>query len=199
VDTSGNINVPTSYTGDGTSGFILWQAQVESGSVATSPIVTTAGTASRVADVVSLTGASSLIGQASGWVYAQVNLRAYATTVSRRIIDLYADLNNRITLTYEAGGTLSFLIVVGGVVQAQISSGVATAGNYKIAAAYTLNDIVFYVNGVQIGTDTSATIPTTSIAGIGSGSGGTTLGDHVLAVATGTERIANATLASITA
>jgi hypothetical protein len=48
--------------------YIAWQAQLETGSVATSPIVTTAGTASRVADVVSLTGASSLIGQDSGWV-----------------------------------------------------------------------------------------------------------------------------------
>jgi hypothetical protein len=44
----------------------IWQAQLETGSVATSPIVTTGSTASRVADVVSLTGASSLIGQTGG-------------------------------------------------------------------------------------------------------------------------------------
>jgi hypothetical protein len=79
VNTSLNISGPSTYTGDGTSGFILWQAQVESGSVATSPIVTTAGTASRVADVVSLTGASSLIGQQEGWVFSECAFRSTST------------------------------------------------------------------------------------------------------------------------
>ena len=185
------------YTGTGET-WILGALQLETGSVATSRVFVNAGTASRVADVVSLTGASSLIGQASGWVYAKVNLRTYTTSVSRRIFDLYTDGNNRITLTYEAAGTLSIVIVNGGVLQAQILSGVVTAGTYQIAVAYSLNDVVFYVNGVQIGTDTSATIPATSIVGIGSGSGGTQLGDHVLAVANGLTRISNATLQAIT-
>jgi hypothetical protein len=37
----------------------------------------------------------------------------------------------------------------------------------KIAAAYKLNDIVLYINGVQIGIDTSATIPPTTSLAIG--------------------------------
>jgi alpha-D-ribose 1-methylphosphonate 5-triphosphate synthase subunit PhnG len=67
------------FMGDGTSGAFLWQAQLETGSVATSPIVTTAGTANRAADVVSLTGASSLIGQQEGWVFAECAFRSTST------------------------------------------------------------------------------------------------------------------------
>ena len=63
-----------------TKSVVLWQAQLETGSVATSPIVTTAGTASRVADVVSLTGASSLIGQTEGTIAVAFETRPIATT-----------------------------------------------------------------------------------------------------------------------
>jgi hypothetical protein len=68
-DTSARVQIANSNPATDLDCFI-WQAQLETGSVATSPIVTTAGTASRVADVVSLTGASSLIGQQEGSVYA---------------------------------------------------------------------------------------------------------------------------------
>jgi hypothetical protein len=46
-----------------TASVLLWGAQLETGSVATSYIPTVASTANRVADSVTLTGASSLIGQ----------------------------------------------------------------------------------------------------------------------------------------
>lgn len=47
-DASGNV----SYTGDGTSGFFVYGAQLEVGSVATSYIPTTTGTVTRNADIV---------------------------------------------------------------------------------------------------------------------------------------------------
>jgi hypothetical protein len=46
--------------------YYLWQAQLETGSVATSPIVTTAGTASRVEDVITLTSAEAIVGSNTG-------------------------------------------------------------------------------------------------------------------------------------
>jgi hypothetical protein len=60
--------------------------QMELGSVATSPIVTTGSTASRVADVVSLTGASSLIGQASGTFFVEFDYTQ--NTAERRILSV---------------------------------------------------------------------------------------------------------------
>jgi hypothetical protein len=71
----------------------------------------------------------------------------------------------------------------------------------KMAVAYANNDVAFYINGVQIGTDTSVTIPACSKVNIGSrGSDDTNfINDHVRSVALFPTRLANATLASLTA
>jgi hypothetical protein len=55
---------------DGISGAFVFGAQLETGSVATSYIPTTTGTASRSADVISVSGAvSGAIGQTEGTIY----------------------------------------------------------------------------------------------------------------------------------
>jgi hypothetical protein len=70
------IGAITTATGNVT----ISSPQVENSSVQTSRIVnTTNSTASRVADVVSLTGASSLIGQQEGWVFAECAFRSTST------------------------------------------------------------------------------------------------------------------------
>ena len=59
--------------------------------------------------------------------------------------------------------SVRFFIRTSNVNQVLIDSSSLTSGVYKIALAYKNNDVVAYINGVQIGTDTSATIPTTSV------------------------------------
>lgn len=61
-----------SYTGDGTSGIYLWGAQLEAGSFPTSYIPTTTATATRSAEVASITGTafSSWYRQDEGTVFA---------------------------------------------------------------------------------------------------------------------------------
>jgi hypothetical protein len=150
--------------------------QMETGSVATSPIVTTAGTASRVADVVSLTGASSLIGQSAGTVFLEFSTPSYAgNATSRRLFTLSdGTAGNRIfcsTIT----DTFAFGVVLGGSNQGTIADTTAMVANTvrKYAFAYDTNDLQFYVNGASVGTDTSATIPATSRIDIGQGQAGT--------------------------
>jgi hypothetical protein len=177
----------------------LWQAQAETGAVATSPIVTTGSTASRVADVVSLTGASSLIGQTEGTLYAEVTTRLTGGAVGKVIAECRTDGNNRFRIIKGPTDTFIAIVTTGGVDQASIASSTNQSGVFKVAFAYKLNDFAFYVNGVQIGTDVSGTVPTTDRIDIGAtGGGDNQFNDHIRAVALFPTRLDNATLASIT-
>jgi hypothetical protein len=199
VQSAGNA-IPESYAGDGTSGIFLWQAQLETGSVATSPIVTTGSTANRVADVVSLTGASSLIGQTSGTIYCEINARNIVSSIFRRVLTISdGTTSNMIQITLsDTSSAVTAIVTVGGVNGASIVS-TALTGVLKIAVAYANNDVAFYINGVQIGTDTSVTIPACSKVNIGSRADDTNiLNDHVRAVALFPTRLSNAQLVTLT-
>ena len=88
----------------------------------------------------------------------------------------------------------------GGTLQCSIdTSTITTTGTYKLALAYKNNDIVFYVNGVQIGVDTSATIPTCSRVDIGQNyAGASQLSDNVLLSTLFKTRLTNGELATLT-
>ena len=175
--------------------------QMETGSVATSPIVTTAGTASRVADVVSLTGASSLIGQTEGTIYMELDVRNFLPASAIYAIALTDGTTNNIIGLRRVGttGLLNFAIVQGGVFGASISLSPISNGVVKIAGGYANNDAVFYVNGVQVGTDTSVTIPSTSRIDLGGITGASQIADYIRSVAVFPTRLANATLQALTA
>jgi hypothetical protein len=62
----------TTFAGDGVNGVYAWGVQVETGSVATSYIPTTAAAVTRNADAINVTGAvSGCIGQTQGTLYAE--------------------------------------------------------------------------------------------------------------------------------
>ena len=77
-----------------------------------------------------------------------------------------SNLQNCILLGIErqSGGTNRFypFIQVGNSTVAYIIGQTLTDGVYKVAFAYKQNDFILYVNGVQIGTDNSGAVPTTS-------------------------------------
>jgi hypothetical protein len=199
INVESSLSVGTNLQGDGTSGVLLWQAQIETGAVATSPIVTTGSTANRVADVVSLTGASSLIGQTEGTLYAEVTTRLTGCTAGKVIAECRTDANNRFRIIKSSTDAFQVIVTTGGVDQASITSSTNQSGVFKVAFAYKLNDFAFYVNGVQIGTDVSGTVPTTNRIDIGAtGGGDNQFNDHIRAVALFPTRLDNATLASIT-
>ena len=64
------------------------------------------------------------------------------------------------------GSSIDYEVVVSSVLQAGISLANSATGRFKIAAAYKANDFVLYINGTQIGTDTSGTVPTCSEIGL---------------------------------
>ena len=185
--------------------FYAWGAQVEAGSTTTSYIPTTtliAGT-TRNADVISKTGISSLIGQTEGTIYSEIRVNKLLGTASRYVFHLSdGTANNRIYMAFSGASSniLRARIFNGGTLQCSIVSSTITAtGTYKLALAYKNNDIVFYINGVQIGTDTSATIPTCSQVDLGHNyAGASQLNDGINNANIWKTRLTNAQLATLT-
>jgi hypothetical protein len=153
-------NGVNSYLGNGTSGLFIWGAQIEAGSYATSYIPTTSAAVTRNADVIPKTGISSLIGQTEGTMFLDAyypqSTGNYDTLLVLTpsagvgagyvVIDRYPD--NKIVCEYNSGGSQAKII----------SSSTYVSQRYKIAFAYKQNDFVVYINGVQIGTDTSGLV-----------------------------------------
>jgi hypothetical protein len=54
-----------------------------------------------------------------------------------------------------------------------LSSAYAVGQRIKVGVGYKVNDFVLYINGVQIGTDNSGTVPATSRIDIGNRQDGT--------------------------
>jgi hypothetical protein len=147
--------------GASTGTIFLWGAQLEAGSYATSYIPTVASAVTRNADVISKTGISSLIGQTEGTFYLDINLKNIPINNS------YIFLRNAGVTNYLGlrilNGFVGFETVTGGSPQTYISYSISETGTIKVAMAYKLNDFVFYINGIQIGVDNSATVPACDI------------------------------------
>ncbi len=190
---------------DGSDGFfdgksvIAWGAQLEEGETATSYIPTTSATVTRNADVISKTGISSLIGQSEGTLYAEVDLSNLES--KNRIIAIGdGTTSNRIVLLFNTSNRIRGLISSSFAIQADISTSTLSSGTYKIAFAYGLNNIALFVNGVLIGTDTSATIPACSnvYLGVSEFDNLSQLNDGIRAAAILPARLTNAELEALT-
>jgi hypothetical protein len=164
-DDSGFKNRPA-VSGSGTAiNVYIWGVQIEAGAYATSYVKTEAAAVTRLADAASKTGISSLIGQTEGTVFVEFNssdLQSY----TQRIFTLSdSTTNNVIGFQLTGANQITFYVENGGANQVAItkSAPAITLGqNVKIAAAYKANDFVLYINGVQVGTDTSGSVPATS-------------------------------------
>jgi hypothetical protein len=181
----------------------IWQAQLETGSVATSPIVTTAGTASRVADVITLTSASSLIGQTANTLYVEGEIQTFTGASDACIFALTDGTSDDAIVigTVAANGRIEAVVRDGGSDQATIASGSFTTGVFKCAIASAVNDVAFYLNGSSVGTDTSATHPALSVFQFGGTVAvvaPTARPVWFRAIADFPTRIANATLVTLT-
>jgi len=191
-----------SFQGSTNNGLYFFGAQLETGSIATSYIPTTAAPVTRNADVINLSGAvSGCIGQTQGTIYAEVDVRNF--TNGNRIVCLSdGTSNNRIILQEGANSTLQAIVTNAtiGVVDISTASG-RTAGIYKIAIGYKQNDFAVYVNGSQTGTDNTGGVPACNQIFIGKIETTATtnqLTDRIRAAALYTTRLTNAELAALT-
>jgi hypothetical protein len=187
------------YLGNGTNSVLAWGAQFETGAYATSYIPTLGASVTRVADAASKTGVSSLIGQTEGTLFADFEFNG-KYDVSGNIPILIYTGTSEAYIFINTSGNLFLDILNAGVLSASISVPIGAVGRKKIAFAYKANDFVGYMNGVQIGTDTSGTVGAMSDFNVGSyrTAGYSTTGGVNQALLFKT-RLTNAQLAELTA
>jgi hypothetical protein len=197
--TSGQVALqsPTSVTMNGGS-FYIWGLQGEANATyATSYIPSQASSATRVADACSKTGISSLIGQTEGVLFVDFEFKGYDELAKwiaflgtgGTYIGLYTD--NVFKIVAEVANATSQFI--------SQSFTFSVGQRYKLALAYKANDFAFYVNGTQIATDSSGTVPTTSQFDFNYNTTANNLSSRIYnQVALFPTRLTNAELASIT-
>jgi hypothetical protein len=137
-----------------------WGAQLEAGSFPTSYIPTTDATATRAADVASISGSnfSSWYRQDEGTVFA----RASSPVASSIFAVDDGSAGNRIIPSFLNTTTSpSFRVVTGGSDQANFSPGSITAGAvFSQASAYKANDFATALDGGTAAVDTSGIVST---------------------------------------
>jgi len=146
ANTSGSISFATSGALNLTA--YTWGAQFEAGSIATSYIPTTAGTGSRSADVISVSGAvSGSIGQTEGVLYIECESNNGEDDVfninrsAANAITVYKNANNSyLGRIYHSSTSIIF------------TSASGVTGTVKIAIAYKSGDSTMYLNGSRVGT-----------------------------------------------
>ena len=155
----GIANSSNKYTYQGASslGVYFWGIQWEAGSYATSYIPTSGAAVTRAAEVASQTVPSGIIGQTEGTIYGEFNVESISTGF-------------RLVSTISSGTSVNFVAsIINGttfIARIRANSGALrdvnktnlTNGNHKYAIAYADSDLTFYVDGVLVGQNTSASV-----------------------------------------
>ena len=180
----------------------VWGAQCEQASYATSYIPNhgTSGGVTRAADSCSVTGVSDVIGQTEGTIYGEF-IRTKTNDTYSPVIVLMENSTSELIEIYAGPNSNSFgVVIIDGGVNQFSKSFTAQEGINKFALAYKQNDCALYHNGVQIGTDTSATIPTLTQMTLGrfTYTSNFQLGDSIKQAALFNERLTNEELATLT-
>lgn len=142
----------------GTGSVAIWGAQLELGSYSSSFIPTTSASVTRNADVISKTGISSLIGQTEGTLFidtyidnrtAQTNdpVLIYVKGTSAEAYIEFSD-SGRVYGVFFDGSPIGFIDANAGLQN----------GRHKIAFGYKDNNFTLFLDGTEIGTDTSGVI-----------------------------------------
>jgi len=156
---AGLYTTSATYSGDGTSNLYIYGAQLEVGAYPTSYIPTTTATVTRNADACTKSTATALIGQTEGTMFWDVNFDSRQANTAFVIKN---SANTSFIRIIAAGLTIQATVSNASTTTALIDLTNSSTGRFKLAVAYKNDDIVFYANGVLVGTDTSSAIPATT-------------------------------------
>ena len=149
----------SAYLGDGVSSVYVWGFQAEANSsYATSYIPTQGAISTRVAETCSNAGNSQIFNDSEGVLFAEVS--TFADNTYKRISLNNGSYVNSVVFDFIDDNNLYGKIFVGGSQIATIlASGLNIENNNKLAFKYKQNDFALWVNGVQVGVDTSGLTP----------------------------------------
>ena len=142
-------------------GFVYaWGAQLEAASYPTSYIPTHGNIVTRSGDVCNGAGDASTFNSAEGVLYAEVAALANDGT-NRRIVISDGSYNNNVQIYYyPPSNRIRTLVNSGGIVSFDSNYTLSDVTEYhKFAVRYKQNDFSLWVDGVEVGTDTSGNTP----------------------------------------
>ena len=160
-----SANGTSNYTGDGSSGILVYGAQIEAGSFPTSLIVTGAASATRSADVASVATSQFPYSATEGTLVANATFFGLPVPglINRSVVSLgdgtpfdnYAQI-----MWWESGNFGAFNVGSGGSSVALLGLGaIAQGATKKIAAAYKANDFAASMDGGSVVADTAGAVP----------------------------------------
>lgn len=154
-NTPSNISYRIDLTPNSSNQYIYaWGKQVEEGNYATSYIPTSGSTYQRQADVVNGSGNSEVFNDSEGVLFA--NIAANADDGSLRTITLGdGSSSNAVSFRYDNPNQITLYLNSGGASQCSFAASVPTLLFNKCLIKYKANDFSAWVNGFEIGVDSS--------------------------------------------
>lgn len=181
----------------GTSNVLVWGAQLETGSGASSYVFSGASQGQRAADSCSMTGTnfSSWFNSTEG-TFLATGERAITSNFGRL---LSANANNT-TAAFDLGASTSGRwLITNTTSQADITAGTVSANTaFKVAGAFANNDAQMAFNGTLGTADTSVSLPTVTQLDIGADRTAVYLNGRIRSIKFWPTRLPNATLQSLT-
>ena len=145
-----------------TADILIWGAQAEAGSYATSYIPTVGAASTRNADVCNNSGSAQDFNDSEGVLYAEIAALESTSSGSKFISISDGTYNNRASILFSNGATnqIRCFLRVGGVSQVDKFSNVSNVKEFnKVAFSYKENEFKVFINGSQAGsTDTSGSV-----------------------------------------
>ena len=173
--------------------------QMETGAIATSAILTSGSADTRLGDSITLTSASSLIGQTEGFGYIEVDMQDAG--INRGLFSLSDGTNNnRIALQVGSANTIETRVVASGSTQGATTGQSVTVGVQKWGYRYSSSGLNLSKNGTTVASLGAITIPATTQVRLGlqSGGAGGEFNGWVRAIAIGITLISESELNDLT-
>lgn len=184
-------------SGGGEGTLHIWGAQLEVGSFPTSYIPTSGSTATRSADVASLSTSAFGYRQDEGTVVVE----AISNDAEARFFSLDdTTFSNRIHMrTNVDGGGIRTFVNTGGTSYTNVTAGTYNFGDsVKLSLAFKQNDLASYADGTQLTTDSTVEVPPVTQLQIGKGIYTPPLNGHIKSIKYIPRRLTNDQLVELT-